>query len=102
MSFGIGPATREDHPLREWKSEDPHSREIGPHSRHRTLREEGPGPLAGKGKSKGNFKGKKQMFEKSTPDAPLMLYKARPHNRPEAFTHAGSRCAARPPHLYIA
>ena len=88
MSFGIGPATREDHPLREWKSEDPHSREIGPHSRHRTLREEGPG--------------KKQMFKKSTPDAPLMLYKARPHTRPEAFTHAGSRCAARPPHLYIA
>lgn len=42
------------------------------------------------------------MSEKSTPDAPSMLYKARPHNRPEAFTHAGSRCAARPPHLYIA
>lgn len=101
MSLQIGLATREDHPLRVWKSEDPHSRETGPHPRYRTLRAEGPSPRAGQGKSKGNFKGKRPMSEKSTPDAPSMLYTARPRNRPNAFNHAGFRRDDGAPNLYI-
>lgn len=101
MSLGIGLATREDHPLREWKSEDTHSREIGPRSRHRTLRVGGPCPRAGQGKSKGNFKSKRPMSEKSTPDAPSMQYAARPRNRPNAFNHAGFRRDDGAPNLYI-
>lgn len=97
MSASIGPATREDHPPRVWKSEDPHSRETGPHPRHRTLRAGGPSPRAGQGKSKG----KRPMSEKSTPDAPSMQYAARPRNRPNAFNHAGFRRDDGAPNLYI-